>query len=233
MGDATASTPRVGLRERVSHAPEPIAGAEFLPHEAMQRLQQERLGPRLAYVASAPSLFQELWAAHRLPDRLESLAELPLCDKEMLREDQAGHPPFGRYLAVDPALVCRVHCTGGTTGHAMNLALSWADAALTECVGARPGRAAGLGLGHRVVHCLNYQLWTGGYTDHAILERTGGGRRAVRRRLDRAVGRDDPRPPGYRDLMHAVLPGRHRAGDRGALRLPAARPWPRAGALRR
>ena len=33
-------------------------------------------------------------------------------------------------------------------------------------------RLAGLGPGHRVVHCLNYQLWMGGYTDHAVLEAT-------------------------------------------------------------
>ncbi len=29
------------------------------------------------------------------------------------------------------------------------------------------------GPGHRVVHCLNYKLWMGGYTDHATLEATG------------------------------------------------------------
>jgi phenylacetate-CoA ligase len=32
---------------------------------------------------------------------------------------------------------------------------------------------AGLGPGYMVVHCLNYQLWMGGYTDHATLEATG------------------------------------------------------------
>ena len=34
-------------------------------------------------------------------------------------------------------------------------------------------RLCGLGPGHRVVHCLNYQMWMGGYTDHAVLEATG------------------------------------------------------------
>lgn len=152
---------------------EPVPNAEFLPLDELRRIQQERLEPQLAYVASTSELFRDLWAGQRLPDRLESMPDLPPSDKEMLREDQARHPPFGRYLAADPSLVCRVHRTGGTTGHAMNLALSSADAALTEEVGARPGRAAGLGPGHRVVHCLNYQLWMGGYTDHTILERTG------------------------------------------------------------
>jgi phenylacetate-CoA ligase len=55
----------------------------------------------------------------------------------------------------------------------MNIALSRADARLWAQVGARAMRLAGLGPGHRVVHCLNYQLWMGGYTDHAVLEAAG------------------------------------------------------------
>ena len=55
----------------------------------------------------------------------------------------------------------------------MNLALSARDAQETAIVGARAQAASGLGPGHRVVHCLNYRLWMGGYTDHATLEATG------------------------------------------------------------
>jgi phenylacetate-CoA ligase len=107
------------------------------------------------------------------PARLEGLADLPLIDKEMLRASQHAHPPFGDYLAADEAQIARVHRTSGTTGTAMNLALSRRDAEETALVGARAQRASGLGPGHRVVHCLNYRLWMGGYTDHATLEATG------------------------------------------------------------
>ena len=55
----------------------------------------------------------------------------------------------------------------------MNLALSRRDAEQTAIVGARAQRASGLGPGHRVVHCLNYRLWMGGFTDHSTLEATG------------------------------------------------------------
>jgi phenylacetate-CoA ligase len=41
-----------------------------------------------------------------------------------------------------------------------------------EC-GGRAFWAAGLRPHHTVVHCLNYTLWAGGYTDHRNLERTG------------------------------------------------------------
>ena len=91
----------------------------------------------------------------------------------MLRRDQSLFPPFGRYLAVPESKIVRMHRTSGTTGMAMNLALTQSDAQMTAEVGARAQAASGLGPNHRVVHCLNYQLWMGGYTDHATLEKTG------------------------------------------------------------
>ncbi len=55
----------------------------------------------------------------------------------------------------------------------MNLALTMPDALMTATVGGRAQKASGLTAEHRVVHCLNYQLRMGGYTDHACLEATG------------------------------------------------------------
>jgi phenylacetate-CoA ligase len=59
------------------------------------------------------------------------------------------------------------------SGTGMNLGYTARDAAGTAAVGARGMRAAGLRPDDRVVHCLNYQLWTGGVTDHLILEAAG------------------------------------------------------------
>lgn len=98
---------------------------------------------------------------------------MPLSDKAMLRSSQCASPPFGDYLRADPKDVRRIHRTSGTTGEAMNIALSAEDAEDTAIVGARAQSASGLGPGHRVVHCLNYQLWMGGFTDHTTLEATG------------------------------------------------------------
>lgn len=128
---------------------------------------------QLAYVAAASPLHRRAWGGRQPPVRLEALAELPLIDKEMLRASQRAHPPFGDYLAAAPDRIARIHRTSGTTGTAMNLALSAADAHETAVVGARAQAAGGLGPGHRVVHCLNYRLWMGGYSDHATLEATG------------------------------------------------------------
>ena len=148
-------------------------GAEAASPGELARLRQELWGAQAEYVAAASPFFRALWGGRRPPARLEDLQELPLADKSMLRAAQGAHPPFGDYLAASPDTVIRLHRTSGTTGVAMNLALSHADAAQTALIGGRAQRAAGLGPGHRVVHCLNYQMWMGGFTDHTTLEATG------------------------------------------------------------
>jgi phenylacetate-CoA ligase len=153
--------------------PATVPEAEFLPPDQVAGLRRRRWAEQRAYVAGASPFLKRLWQGRPPPERLEDLATLPLCDKAMLRQSQAAAPPFGDYLAAPPEQVARLHRTSGTTGEAMNLALSLRDAAETAEVGARAQRAAGLGPGHRVVHCLNYQLWMGGLTDHTTLEATG------------------------------------------------------------
>ena len=108
-----------------------------------------------------------------MPEQLEDLPALPLCDKAMLRESQATNPPFGDYLAAVREFVIRLHRTSGTTGQAMNIAQTQADAAQTAEVGARCFQAAGLTTGTLTVHCLNYRMWMGGVSDHLSLEAAG------------------------------------------------------------
>jgi phenylacetate-CoA ligase len=146
---------------------------DFSPLAEIAKLQATRWHAQAAHVARHSAFFQRLWNDKPPPVRLADLPTLPLCDKAMLRASQAAHPPFGDYLAAPDETIARLHRTSGTTGQAMNLALSVADARLTAEVGARAQRAAGLGPGHRVVHCLNYQLWMGGFTDHTTLEAAG------------------------------------------------------------
>lgn len=147
--------------------------AEFMDLDALTQLQRQRWTAQAAHVSARSSFYQAFLGKGALRGDLDEIGDLAFSDKEMLRADQARHGPFGSYLAAPPEAIMRLHRTSGTTGTAMNLALSARDAEMTEKVGARAQSAAGVGPGHRVVHCLNYQLWMGGYTDHAILERTG------------------------------------------------------------
>jgi phenylacetate-CoA ligase len=125
------------------------------------------------YVADHSSFYQALWQGQKPPLNLRDLPELPLSSKAQLRLSQAQSPPFGDYLAATRATVTRLHRTSGTTGQAMNLALSARDCEITQTVGGRAQRSAGLTADHSVVHCLNYQMWMGGVTDHLTLEQTG------------------------------------------------------------
>ena len=135
--------------------------------------QQELWQAQSHYVSTHSEFYRELWQGRKAPANLGDLPELPLSAKAQLRLSQAVTPPFGDYLASTRDAVTRLHRTSGTTGQAMNLALSARDCEVTEALGGRSQRSAGLRAEHTVVHCLNYQMWMGGVTDHLTLEKTG------------------------------------------------------------
>jgi len=149
------------------HDAEKLAPADLLPHQQILWEQQRQ------YVMDNSGFYTNLWKGQKPPMDLLDLPSLPLSCKSELRLSQASHPPFGDYLAAGIQQAIRLHRTSGTTGQAMNLALSATDCETTEIVGGRSHSAAGLKPGHNVVHCLNYQMWMGGVTDHLTLERTG------------------------------------------------------------
>jgi phenylacetate-CoA ligase len=157
----------------MTHENRALKGAEFLDPVDIRRIQKQRWVDQCDYVAQCSAFYARAWARIKPSQDLDALSELPLTDKDGIREDQRLNPPFGSYLASEESRIARVHRTSGTSGVAMNLALSRADALMTATVGARAQSAAGLGPGHRVVHCLNYQLWMGGFSDHTTLEETG------------------------------------------------------------
>jgi len=150
---------------------------ETLPAGEQHRLEKERLLKQLAYVADASEMYRRKWgdAGVGLHDvkGVEDLHKLPFTTKVELRESQERMPPFGDFLACPPEDVSRVHRTSGATGRFVYTALTRGDLDLTHDCGARSFWSAGLRPHHRVVHCLNYQLWMGGLTDHINLETTG------------------------------------------------------------
>ncbi|MEX5729094.1 phenylacetate-CoA ligase [Rhodovulum iodosum] len=150
-----------------------IPGADRQPATELAAHVAAAWDAQRAHVAAHSEFYRALWQGRPPPADLRDLPELPLSDKAGLRLSQAAHPPFGSYLAAPRAAAVRLHRTSGTTGQAMNLALSARDAAITQEVGGRCHAAAGLGPDHTVVHCLNYQMWMGGVTDHLTLEATG------------------------------------------------------------
>jgi len=104
---------------------------------------------------------------------LDGLQDLPFTDKDELRQSQERQYPYGDYVACAPESIRRLQVTSGTTGRPLVLVSSPNDLAWISRIGGRAFYAAGLRPGDRVVHCLNYCMWTGGLTDHLNLEAAG------------------------------------------------------------
>ncbi|WP_343211937.1 AMP-binding protein (plasmid) [Aliisedimentitalea scapharcae] len=150
-----------------------LRNAHTLPASTLSDNARISWRQQCSHVAKSSEFYRRLWDGKQPPCDLNDLPDLPLSDKSHLRVSQADHPPFGNYLAAPQARAVRLHRTSGTTGQAMNLALSERDCEITETVGGRAQRLAGLTPDDTVAHCLNYQMWMGGLTDHMTLQKTG------------------------------------------------------------
>ncbi len=142
-----------------------------------KKLEQQKLIKQIQHVFANSSMYQEKYRQTGIAAKditcVQDLAKLPFTTKTDLRESQVRKPPYGDFLAAPSDLVNRVHRTSGATGQFIYTALTRKDLDTTNDCGARAFWAAGLRPNHRVVHCLNYCLWMGGYTDHSNLELTG------------------------------------------------------------
>ena len=150
---------------------------ETLPPAALRKLENARLQTQLEYVWASSLFYQAKFSSVGVKrTALRDLADLPLLpftEKDEIRQNQQEHPPFGSYLATAPERLIRVHKTSGTTGRALYVALTDKDRHVMNESAARSFWAAGLRPTDTVVHCLNYRLWVGGYSDHENLETTG------------------------------------------------------------
>ena len=142
-----------------------------------EKMEKLLLLDQIEYVYGHSKMYRDKFAeAGITKDKIkgvQDLALLPFTTKQELRDSQKRVAPFGDFLAASVEKVNRVHRTSGTTGSFIYTALTKQDLDLTHNCGARAFWAAGLRPHHRVIHCLNYCMWMGGYTDHANLETTG------------------------------------------------------------
>jgi phenylacetate-CoA ligase len=155
--------------------PDPMLHPEFetLSPAEVRRYQKQLWVRQWPWVSRASPFYREKLGAvpELLP--LDALGTLPFTDKDELRRSQEAAYPYGSHMACSEDRVVRIHCTSGMTGRPLRLANSRRDAALIARVGGRAQFSAGLRPGDRVVHCLNYCLWTGGVSDHLTLEEAG------------------------------------------------------------
>ena len=142
--------------------------------EALAPLQERLWRGQWDYMRAHSTFYQRKFGkATDHAVTLDGLRELPLTDKEEIRAAQEAWPPYGDYVTCAPERVVRIHRTSGTTGRSLNIGFSQRDVEQVTRLGGRAMFSAGARPGLRIVHCLNYQLWTGGVTDHMIIEASG------------------------------------------------------------
>ena len=101
------------------------------------------------------------------------LHKIPLLDKKTIIQDQLENPPYGSILSCEPSEILRVHKTSGTTSSPFLIFLTANDIKDTISVATKTFLAAGLNNKDTIVHCLNFNMWSGGVTDYLSLEDTG------------------------------------------------------------
>lgn len=150
---------------------------ETMSPDALRQLENSYLRTQLEYVWARSPFYQAKFAATGVKrEDIHEIADLPLLpftEKSECQRSQQEAPPFGTYLAAGREQLIRAHKTSGTTGRALYVALTSRDRDLMNDVAARAFWASGLRPGDMVVHCLNYRLWIGGYSDHENLATTG------------------------------------------------------------
>jgi phenylacetate-CoA ligase len=153
------------------------AAIETMVPAALRDLEDRLVAETVRYAAERSPFYRaRLREAGLAPSHIAGafdLARLPFTTKADLRASQEQQPPFGSHTAVSIQDVVRVHRTSGSTGRPLYIVMTRKDAQITNECAARAFWAAGLRPGHVVVHCLNYCLWLGGYTDHSSLEYAG------------------------------------------------------------
>ncbi len=137
-----------------------------------------RMQAQLCYAYDNLPFYRELYDRHGFtPDQVRSVADfsarVPIVTKQMLRDDQAKHPPFGSYANTPTEDVARIFGSSGTTGVPTFYAISredWARAIEAQAMaiwamGVRPGD---------IVHFVfPFGMFVGGWAILLGVERVG------------------------------------------------------------
>ncbi len=101
-----------------------------------------------------------------------NLKKLPFLTKKELLLDQQKNNFLGKLIAVKKDEISRVHKTSGTSTKPLYIFLTKKDIEDTIRVSKKTYIESGLNKSDVIVHCLNFNMWSGGITDYQALEAT-------------------------------------------------------------
>ncbi len=153
------------------------AAIETLAPAEVRRLEASRLAEQIAYDhATSPHYRATLDEAGVRPDEIrsvEDLARIPFMEKRDVAESQADGTLLGLNQCAPLDRIVRIQATGGTTGQPIRIGLTRRDVADYSDMGARALWAMGCRPGDIVFECMNYNLYSGGLSDHLTFETLG------------------------------------------------------------
>jgi phenylacetate-CoA ligase len=150
---------------------------ETMTPAAVRGLEDERLAEQIAYDhATSPFYRARLEAAGVAPEDIrsrEDLARIPFMEKADIADSQADGTLLGVNQCAPLDRIVRIQATGGTTGQPMRIGLTRRDVADYGEMGARALWTMGCRPGDIVFECMNYNLYSGGLSDHLTFETLG------------------------------------------------------------
>jgi phenylacetate-CoA ligase len=109
---------------------------------------------QLAYLLERSAFYRDKLAGAE-PAGLDRIAELPLTEKQELRDTVTADNPIGAHLCAEPAEIARIYSTSGTTGTPSYIPLTAGDLDNWVTGSARSYAASGVESGQRVVSTYN------------------------------------------------------------------------------
>ncbi|MDP6484533.1 MAG: hypothetical protein QGH70_11905, partial [Nitrospinota bacterium] len=161
-----AKNPRAAGGDGAFYEPE----VETLSRDALGALQVERLRAQVRGCHDGSPFYREMFQAAGFEPgdlrSLDDLSSLPIVHKQELRDEQAAHPPFGRYVIAPLSEVRELHPSTGTTGHPVHTLWTFNDARIIARFTARLLYQAGTRPGDIIQNAFSYGLWIAGLAVH-------------------------------------------------------------------
>jgi phenylacetate-CoA ligase len=110
---------------------------------------------QLAYLLERSHFYREKLAGFETAGGLAEIAQLPLTEKDELRQTRTPENPFGAHLCAEYHELVRIYSTSGTTGTPSYIPLTAGDLDNWVTGSARSYAASGIGSGQRIVSTYN------------------------------------------------------------------------------
>ena len=128
---------------------------ETLPWEEQLAADDASYRAQLAYLLERSAFYREKLAGLDTGGGLAAIAQLPLTEKDELRETRTPANPFGAHLCAEPRELVRIYSTSGTTGTPSYIPLTARDLEDWVNGSARSYAASGVSAGQKIVSTYN------------------------------------------------------------------------------